>query len=218
MHQQQAQAASAPSAVPVALLKQARASGKLNLSSRGLTSVPDAVLRINEDVGKGQVVDFGASHQDRWWDQVPLTTLVLASNQLTSLPLDLPALLPCLTTLDVHDNPLSRLPDHLTHLGDLVVLNAAHCQLDALPATLGDLDALTALVLDHNRLAALPESVGRLRRLESLVRGGGRATSVANQCIFFFFFFVFFVFFFRCFTTTSWWRFQLCTRRCRCTV
>lgn len=42
--------------------------------------------------------------EDRWWDQVDLTKLILASNALTSLGEGL-AQLPALTVLDVSDAP-----------------------------------------------------------------------------------------------------------------
>ena len=41
--------------LPQALLKQARASGQLNLSGRALGTIPADVWRINVDAGKGQV-------------------------------------------------------------------------------------------------------------------------------------------------------------------
>ncbi len=188
--------AAPPGTIPAALLKQARASGKvragtppicylarplltlclvlyppaqLNLTSRGLTELPESVLRINLDAGAGGTIDFSAAGAERWWEQVPLAQLVLASNALAALPAELPGLLPALTLLDVHDNPLPALPDTLPKLRELAVLHASHCRLAALPPALGDCGRLTTLLLDHNRLTALPDSLAQLSQLETLV-------------------------------------------------
>ena len=48
-------AAAAGPAVSEAVLKQARASGQLNLSGRNLGRIPEEVWRINVDAGRGQV-------------------------------------------------------------------------------------------------------------------------------------------------------------------
>lgn len=61
--------------------------------------VPLAVWRINLDTpeeGKTVCLD---NADDRWWEQVDLTKLILASNILTSLSEDI-RLLPALTVLD----------------------------------------------------------------------------------------------------------------------
>ena len=79
---------SAEPRLPAALLKQARASGQLNLSNRRLQTVPEAVWRINLDAAaeaaiSGDALSFDS--QDRWWEQQELQRLILASNALQTV-------------------------------------------------------------------------------------------------------------------------------------
>lgn len=86
--------------IPDAILRQARKSGQLNLSSRELTTVPDKVWKINSDVPeKGKSASL-EKEDDRWWEQIDLTKLILASNKLTSISSGIQQL-PALVTLDV---------------------------------------------------------------------------------------------------------------------
>lgn len=86
--------------VSAALLRQARRSGQLNLSNRGLTEVPQKVWRINIDVPEEAKSVSLDNTDDKWWDQVDLTKLILASNALTSIAPDITNL-PALEVLDV---------------------------------------------------------------------------------------------------------------------
>ena len=97
--------------IPEAILKQARASGKLNLSNRQLSSVPSAVWTIADspDTPNGpSSASFAASldgpaNGEAWWDVVPLKVLNLSGNALEALPDDG---LCRLEDLEVSDCPL----------------------------------------------------------------------------------------------------------------
>ncbi|KAM3620236.1 uncharacterized protein V6R79_020102 [Siganus canaliculatus] len=154
-------------AVPQGLLKAARKSGQLNLSGRSLTEVPQSVYRLNTDPPEEatQNVSFGES--DRWWEQADLTKLLLSSNQLTELSEDI-RLLPALTTLDLHDNQLSRLPSALGELQELQQLRLSHNQLTSLPPEVCSLKNLRSITLQQNLLENLPEELGQLENLTEL--------------------------------------------------
>ncbi|XP_072294641.1 leucine-rich repeat-containing protein 40 [Eucyclogobius newberryi] len=156
-----------PAVVPHGLLKSARGSGTLNLSSRGLHQVPQSVYRLNVDAPEEaqEAVSFGGS--DRWWEQTDLTKLLLSSNQLTELSEDL-RLLPALTTLDLHDNKLQSLPRALGALQELRQLRLSHNQLGAVPLELFSLALLSSLTLQHNLLERLPPELGQLHSLTEL--------------------------------------------------
>lgn len=152
--------------VPYGLLKSARKSGTLNLSSRGLHEVPQSVYRLNVDPPEeAQSGSFGDS--DRWWEQTDLTKLLLSSNLLTELSEEL-SLLPALTTLDVHDNRLQSLPQAVGALQELRQLRLSHNQLSALPLELFSLPLLYSLTLQHNLLESLPLQLGQLLSLTEL--------------------------------------------------
>ena len=62
-------------------------------------SVPPSVWRVNDELpeeSKNMMFDT----EDRWWEQVDLTKLILASNALSDLSEDI-RMLPALTVLDV---------------------------------------------------------------------------------------------------------------------
>ncbi|XP_066298452.1 leucine-rich repeat-containing protein 40-like isoform X1 [Branchiostoma lanceolatum] len=149
-----------------ALLKQARKSGQLNLSNRGLEKVPDTVWRINLDVPE-EAKNVTFDGEDRWWEQVDLTKLILASNKLSELSPDLNQL-PALVVLDVHDNDLTSLPKEIGDLQHLQKLNASHNKLQSLPSELCHLNNLLYLHVDYNKLAELPNDLSTLAHIEDL--------------------------------------------------
>jgi len=62
--------------------------------------VPDSVWRINTEPPKGQDASWDNKGDEKWWDQLDLSKLILASNQLVQLSPDI-RMLPALTVLDV---------------------------------------------------------------------------------------------------------------------
>lgn len=163
--------------VSEAVLRQARRSGQLNLSMRGLETVPLSVWRLNMDPPAQQSVSFDASKEERWWDQTDLLKLILADNRLSELSEDL-QLLPALTVLDVHDNQLVRLPHALGELHSLTRLVLSHNLLPSLVVELCSLSSLQQLKVDHNQLSELPADMGCLTGLEELDVSNNRLTSL----------------------------------------
>ena len=73
------------------MVKQARRSGQLNLSNRGLVSVPDKVwtlMELDTEEMKSMVtsVTMDTDNADNWWDTVDLTKLILACNKISCIP------------------------------------------------------------------------------------------------------------------------------------
>ena len=95
-----------PGEVSEAMLRQARKSGQLNLSNRGLTKVPEKVWRVNLDVPpEAQNVSLDSTDDDKWWEIVDLTKLILASNKLSEISSEI-AQFPALLVLDVSETRL----------------------------------------------------------------------------------------------------------------
>ncbi|XP_032221201.2 leucine-rich repeat-containing protein 40 isoform X1 [Nematostella vectensis] len=149
-----------------AVLKQGRKSGQLNLSNRGLTEVPEKVWRINLDVPE-EAKSVSLDCEDRWWDQVDLTKLILASNSLTEISGDV-FNLPALVLLDIHDNSLTTLPEEIGSLSCLQKLNLGHNKISSLPMSMAQLESLCSLKLEHNSFKSLECWLGSLRNLEEL--------------------------------------------------
>ena len=157
------------------ILQQARRTGQLNLSGRGLTEVPERVWTINDldeeerrKVTKGLSLDRVATEDDdQWWDHVELTKLILASNSLTSLSPRVGDLL-ALVVLDLHDNALESLPQEIGKLENLARLNLNHNRLRRLPADFFSLRSLRSLTVANNCLIELHDDISRLDELETL--------------------------------------------------
>ncbi|RUS74149.1 hypothetical protein EGW08_018088 [Elysia chlorotica] len=147
------------------ILKQARKSGVLNLSQRGLSSVPENVWTLQEDVPEEAKVVSMDNTEDKWWDTVELNKLILASNMLTCLGEGL-GKLSALTVLDVHDNHLTSLPKAVGSLENLQKLDIGHNKLTELPPHIGFLANLKTLQAEHNQLTEICEDVCSAKQLE----------------------------------------------------
>ncbi|CAH8650171.1 unnamed protein product [Dicrocoelium dendriticum] len=87
--------------VHITLLRQAQQSGSLNLSNRSLVTVPNVVWDLNVPLPSDERYDLErSSDEPRWWETVPITRLLLASNLLSSLPEESISKLDTLTYLD----------------------------------------------------------------------------------------------------------------------
>ena len=78
-------------------------------------SVPDSVWHINVDCSEERDTTWSDKSDEKWWDQVDLSKLILASNQLVQLSEDI-QMLPALVVLDVsvQVNTLSPFDDKPT--------------------------------------------------------------------------------------------------------
>ncbi|CAL1540077.1 unnamed protein product, partial [Lymnaea stagnalis] len=162
------------------ILKQARKSGVLNLSQRGLTTVPDAVWKIQEMVPEEAKSVSMDNADDKWWDTVDLTKLILASNHLSSLGEGL-SNLQALTVLDIHDNQLTSLPAGIKHLENLQKLDISRNQLKEIPIQIGFLSNLTSLHLENNQLLEICADICSLRKLEFLDVSNNQIHSLPNS-------------------------------------
>ncbi|GAB6032220.1 Leucine-rich repeat-containing protein 40 [Chamberlinius hualienensis] len=158
------------------IIKQARNSGKLNLSNKGLVAVPDKVWRIHEiddEERKTTTFSFNSSDNDRWWEQAELTVLDLSFNRLSEIHCDIQNL-PNLQTVNLQDNLLSGLPLELKTLEHLRNLNLNHNKLGAVPEAVYHLKNLRNLSMKGNTLSELNEELGNLSLLETLDLSGNQ--------------------------------------------
>ncbi|GIY59447.1 leucine-rich repeat-containing protein 40 [Caerostris darwini] len=152
------------------IIKQARKSGVLNLSNRGITEMPDIVWNITcltAEESKELSISIDSNEDDKWWDYVDLTKLVLASNTLRSIPPNI-SNYKRLSILDLHDNCLSDLPSSVEELTCLTKLNISRNQFQILPECVFSLKSLKFLYVQHNKLCSLSDDIGSLSFLEEL--------------------------------------------------
>ncbi|XP_043249061.1 leucine-rich repeat-containing protein 40-like isoform X2 [Colletes gigas] len=149
----------------------ARKTGNLNLSSRGLYTVPNRVWSINEltqEELKELHFELDYVHKDeRWWEQEPLKILDLSHNSLTKIDSKVESLTE-LTTLLLHDNILEDLPPEIGNLSKLKVLNLSNNKLENLPHQFYKLNELHELWLKNNTLRELNPAIGDLIMLSHL--------------------------------------------------
>ena len=166
--------------VPYAILKAARHNGQLNLASRSLTLIPDKVYRINVDVPEEAKGSSMADVDERWWDQVDLKKLIVASNQLSEISPEIKNL-PALTVLDAHDNQITKLPEELEELKELTKLHLSHNKISQFPSTFCNLVSLKCLLLSGNAVENLPDNFGYLVNIEELDLCQNKLTMLPNS-------------------------------------
>ncbi|XP_064550396.1 leucine-rich repeat-containing protein 40 isoform X3 [Drosophila montana] len=162
------------------LWKLARKTGTLNMTNKGMSSVPERIYDINQaddDSKKANLVQLSISEEDAWWNQVPLENLDLSSNALSHISPKIENLL-TLTVLQLHDNALVALPPEIGKLEKLVRLNLSHNKLSELPIELFSLPELRHLNISHNEFIELNPDISNLHMLEFLDAGNNNINSL----------------------------------------
>ncbi|XP_067619510.1 leucine-rich repeat-containing protein 40 isoform X2 [Eurosta solidaginis] len=168
-------------ALPKHLLKQARKTGALQLSGKGLTTVPEQIYQINEtdkDLPTS-LEQLSVKEEDAWWNQMPITNLDLSSNALTHLSPKIENL-DSLTTLTLHDNLLTSLPREICRLEKLVRVNLSRNKLRELPVDFYSLPELRYLNLSYNEFEELHPALSDLHMLEYLDASHNSLTALPN--------------------------------------
>lgn len=144
------------------VLVQARASGILNVSNRGLGPLlPESISRLHDNTVE----------DERVWENVDLRSFDMSLNVIEELPInigDSDTGFPFLTKLICRNNLLRNLPESIGFLSVLVILDVSHNQLQNLPTSMGQLQALVELKCEKNKLSFIPPEICYLPRLASL--------------------------------------------------
>lgn len=140
----------------------------LNLSYNALTTLPAAITTLtNLELLDARYNKLTTVYGD-WLGLKKLKEIALQNNMLTTFPAHL-QLLGSLEKVDVSSNEIAIMPD-ITVAGDykLKSLNVGNNQIIALPDHIGRYTQLEYLWADGNRLVALPESLGECRNIKLL--------------------------------------------------
>ncbi|KAI8141966.1 hypothetical protein BJV82DRAFT_670068 [Fennellomyces sp. T-0311] len=162
------------------LIRQAKSSGKLNISNRDLDRVPDEVWSMYHVDPNKIVVDFSSASDDAWYDQNELTKFIAADNNISEIDERIGQEFGALTTLDFRNNRLEALPNSLSQLQQLTVLHLSHNQLSVIPPPIFELSKLRDLDLSHNQLKSVPQEIERLSHLEILNLNDNGLTRLAD--------------------------------------
>ncbi|KAI9021465.1 hypothetical protein CLU79DRAFT_703168 [Phycomyces nitens] len=160
-------------------ISQAKRSGKLIISNRGLERIPEEVLTMYHVDPNKIVVDFTSS-ADAWYDSVELTKFMASDNQLVVLDERVGEEFGALTLLDLRNNQLQDLPHSLSQLRNLTHVQMPHNNLEYMPNVLLDMPQLRELDMSHNQLTELP-AMDSLGRLEILLLGNNKLRSLPES-------------------------------------
>jgi Leucine-rich repeat (LRR) protein len=69
--------------------------------------------------------------------------------------------------LRISHNDIQELPENITKIKTLMILNAYECKLESLPKDINKLTNLGYLALDHNKLKEIPD-ISTLNNLKNL--------------------------------------------------
>ncbi|GFY38907.1 leucine-rich repeat-containing protein 40 [Trichonephila inaurata madagascariensis] len=136
------------------IIRQARKSGALNLSNRGIAEMPDIVWNITCLTAEET-------------KELSRFTLDLHDNCLSDLPSSMSELT-CLTKLNISRNQFEVLPECVFSLKSLKVFHAQHNKISSLSDDIGSLSFLEELDLSNNNLKKLPHCIGFLSRVNNL--------------------------------------------------
>ncbi|KRT78958.1 hypothetical protein AMK59_7353 [Oryctes borbonicus] len=161
------------------MMKVVRRTGQLNLSGRGMATVPKSIFtmyNMNENEGFVEY-DLSKSPDDAWWSYKPLNYLDLSSNAFQELPDDI-KMFEDITVFNLQDNSLINLPSGIGNLKKLSKLYLNRNKISILPDEFYALTELHILNLSHNELAEISEKIGDLIMLQQLDMSNNNLTNL----------------------------------------
>nr|XP_022917612.1 leucine-rich repeat-containing protein 40-like [Onthophagus taurus] len=187
------------------MIKVVRRTGQLNLSGRGMGTVPSTMFTMYNDDENIVSYDLGKSPDDAWWSFKPLNYLDLSSNTLQEIPIDIKmfedltvlnlqdnclitlpkevGMLKKLTKINLSHNKITNLPDECFNFPDLVQFNVSYNNLEEVSAEIGNLVMLQQLDLSHNNLTTLPLGLGYLVRLNDINLSHNKLTELPPDIV-----------------------------------
>ncbi|CAJ0871067.1 17685_t:CDS:2 [Entrophospora sp. SA101] len=138
------------------VVKQAKSSGRLNISHCSLKEIPEEVWKMYEVDPKSITLDFSSSSSDVWYETVNLLKLIVADNQLEKIDKRI-----------IEFDALVFLDVKLSELKSLATLNLSTNKFTELPNCIYELSSLVELMISSNQLTGtLDKSFGNLKKLE----------------------------------------------------
>ncbi|KAG2183319.1 hypothetical protein INT43_006324 [Umbelopsis isabellina] len=149
------------------VIKQAKGSGKLNISNRNLEDIPDSVWNMYHVDPNSISVDF-SSGSDLWSDQEELTRMIAADNSIKEISERIGEEFGALRHIDFHNNQLTGLPNSFTNLLQITYVNLANNCFKEIPTQLYAINGLRELNMSGNKITTLQPDFRIWTVLESL--------------------------------------------------
>ncbi|KAJ7152047.1 adenylate cyclase [Mycena filopes] len=169
--------------IPLDFVQSCTSLRRLHLSHMFLKKVPHNV-RYSEsltllDLSSNRIKSLDDAHLE---DLPHLTTLNLQNNRLDKLPKTFP-LLEHLTDLNISNNRFETFPVSVTELTSLSNLDISFNSIAALPPEIGHLSSLVELVVVGNRISGLPWEFSQLTHLRELDCRWNQIADLSVACL-----------------------------------
>jgi Leucine-rich repeat (LRR) protein len=132
---------------------------KNSISAIKIEAFPPSLLTLNMSFNLLEAIPLAL------YNLPNIEALILSSNMIAHIPVELCLNNASLINLDLHTNKLESIPQEISQLKHLRRLNIAINQITKVPTSIGDLPLLEWLNVNDNQLTALPDSIGNLRKL-----------------------------------------------------
>lgn len=155
--------------LPIFLYKHAHEIISLNLSRNSRLQIPSDFVQACTSLRDLKMVEMGIKRIQPSVRQIAgLTRLDLSINRIVDLEHAMLNELPELTTLFIHNNRLTALPDYFVHFSCLKYLNISNNRFETFPVVVCDVASLVDLDVSFNNLSVLPPEIGKLKNLQTL--------------------------------------------------
>ncbi|KAG2187255.1 hypothetical protein INT44_004940 [Umbelopsis vinacea] len=149
------------------LIKQAKSSGKLNISNRNLNEIPDAVWNMYHVDPNAITIDLSGG-SDAWSDLEELNRFIAADNQLNNISERIGEEFLALRHVDLHNNRLTSLPNTFGNLKNITYVNLSINGFEAIPDQLYSLEKLKELNLAGNKIQSFGPNIAKWTSLDTL--------------------------------------------------
>ncbi|KAI8981479.1 hypothetical protein BDB01DRAFT_851265 [Pilobolus umbonatus] len=136
------------------VIKQAKGSGKLDISNRQIDKIPEEVLTMYHSNPSSGIIDF-ASTGASWYDEEELTRFIATDNVITQIDERIGSEFGGLKQINFRNNLLSDLPQSLLLCRNLTSVLLSYNKIKEFPSFLLELGQLKEIDLSHNMIDAI---------------------------------------------------------------